>query len=278
MHQAVEIRREYVRRITKLKLWAIRRLCLCEGLDFEAAANQRVGIHRMTVFWADQPGDQAEALDRWRRLLAELQGLFDRCRAREDSERFEAEGLELLWPHLAPAIERDVAENEAWLARAIGCFQYEFRPFYAASADSEDHLTLHVRNAHQPDSPFHHLPEMAASLREIVARAEAERPDVRRVQCATWLNSLPPFAGLFPEEWAATARPGVPGDHSGWWGQFMDRRGGFHERNARRFRDTGRFPFTHLLCRCALPELRRHLGGPAGGHAGCEHTVERDST
>jgi len=191
-------------------------------------------------------------------LLRDLRRLFERHTADETTEVIEAEGLKLVWPYVEPAIERRLAETERWLKEAVGCFRHEYRPFYA-EPNSKDHLTLHVRNAYQPDSPFHHLPEMAASLREILSRAERERPDVMHVQCATWLNSFPPFAELFPRSWIETAQPGAPGNHSGWWGQFMDRRGGFHAENARRFRETGQFPFQHLLCRCSIAHMRQHV-------------------
>ncbi len=250
---------EYVRDLAKLKLWYVWRLLKREEVDFEAAISKRVGIVRMSVFWGDDPRSPGPAdADGWSRVLAKLRAVYEKHEHDPTSEAIESEGLALLWPYLEPAIERRLAENERWLEQAIGCFQYEYRPFYA-EPDSEDHLTLHVRNAFQPDSPFQHFSEMVASLQEIVSRAERERPDVERVQCATWLNSFPPFARLFPRSWIGTAQPGAPGNHSGWWGQFMDRRGGFHARNARQFRETGQFPFMHLLCRCAIADLRQHL-------------------
>ena len=48
------------------------------------------------------------------------------------------------------------------------------------------------------------------------------------------------------------------------WGQFMDRRGGFHETNSRQFRQTGCFPFEHIMCRCEIVELQEHLGATGG--------------
>ncbi|NOY83203.1 MAG: hypothetical protein GXP31_19590 [Kiritimatiellaeota bacterium] len=249
---------EYTRELAKLKLWYAWRLWKHEDVDFETAITKRVGLVRMSVFWGDDPRTGPRDADGWNAVLDKLRELYERHENDSTSARIEAEGLALLWPHLEPMIERDLEVTARWLADAVGCFQYEFRPFYA-EPDSEDHLTLHVRNAYQPDSPFRHFPEMVADLLEIVSRARRERPDVSMAQCATWLNSLPPFANLFPPSWVETAQPGIPGNHSGWWGQFMDRRGGFHAANAQRFRRTGRFPFRHLLCRCSIPELRRHL-------------------
>lgn len=250
---------EHARELAKLKLWYIWWLRKHENLDFETAVGKRVGISRMTVSWGDDPRNAEPAdLERWQRLLAGLRKLYEEHSEDATSEAIETEGMRLLWPCLEPAVERDLAVAAQWLRESYGCFKYEYHPLYA-EPNSGDHLTLHVRNAYQPDSPFRHFPEMAASLREIISRAERERPDVSMVQCATWLNSLPPFARLFPPVWLETSQPGVPGSHTGWWGQFMDRRGGFHAKNGRRFRETGEFPFTHLLCRCTITDLREHL-------------------
>jgi len=254
----IAIRREFVEGMTKLNLWYAWRLQRREGLDFETVFAKRVRIYQMTVFAGDSRNGKSEDTDGWQRVLGELRELYERHRSEATSEEIEAEGLALLWPYLEPAIERDVALNAQWFQESFGCFKYEYRPFYA-EPDSDDHLTLHVYNAHQPDSPFRHFPELVESLQEIVALARGERPDVEWAQCASWLNSLPAFARLFPQSWTDTAVPGDPGAHFGWWGQFMDRRGGFHVKNARRFRETGQFPFMHRLCRCELVEFKPHL-------------------
>ncbi len=253
-----EIAADYVRRLTRLKLWYVRWLMDNEGMGFEEAVRGRVNLYRMTILSGDADRGIPEDMDAWEGLLGGLGELYRERRADVDTEAIEAEGLKLLWPQLEPAIERDLRIRDAWLASAIGCFKYEFTKFYG-DPESEDYLTLHFRNAYRADSPFHHIPEMADSLREIVPRAEEERPDVTWVQMGSWLNSFPPFAGIFPRSWIDLAEPGRPGSHSGWWGQFEDRRGGFHDRNAREFRATGQFPFRHLLARCPISDLREHL-------------------
>ena len=257
-----DIHREFVLEVTKLKLWYVWWLLKHEGVAFETALTRRVGICQLTVFGGNRERGRPEDVAGWRVVLGELEDLYRRHGAGSSSEEIEAEGLALLWPYLEPCIERDAAEATAWLAESFGCFQYEYRPFYAEPT-STDHLTLHVRNAYQPESPFRHVPEMVDSLQAITKRAEHERPDVTWVQCATWLNSLPPFARLFPRSWTSLSLPGLPGNHTGWWGQFMDRRGGFHATNAREFRDTGHFPYEHRMCRCPLADLREHLRGLA---------------
>ncbi|MCD6360942.1 MAG: hypothetical protein J7M38_08745 [Armatimonadetes bacterium] len=249
---------ELFRKLAALRLWYLRRVIEDEGLDPAEADHLRVGLFRMTVFAGNATLGIPENRAGWEAVLPELVALYERRAEDADTTELEREGLELLWPHMEPVIAWTIAADARFLEKAIGCFQHEFRPCYA-DPDAGDHLTLHIRNAFAPDSPFHHLPEMADSLLEVTARAARERPDVEWIQCGSWLNSVPPFASLFPPSWSESAQPGAPGSHMGWWGQFQNRRGGFHERNAARFRATGQFPYQHLLCRCPVAELNEHL-------------------
>ena len=82
----------------------------------------------------------------------------------------------------------------------FGCFKYEFHPHYS-DPKSADYLTLHIRNAYAPDSPFAHLTDMAQTLADLIKQAEAKRPDVKRAQCGSWINDVPNFTTLFPPAW-----------------------------------------------------------------------------
>jgi len=251
-------RTEYTRELTKLKLWYVWWLGRNEDVDFDAAMQSHVGIARMTSFWGDAANKSLADPEGWQRVADELRAVFAKHAGESSADEIETEGLDLLWPYMASGVQKYVNHMQQWLKNAVGCFRYEFAPYYA-DKESGDHLTLHVSNAYQPDSPFEHVPEMVESLKEILKRSREERPDVDRAQCGSWLNSFPPFAGLFPPSWVEDARPGQPGGHAGWWGQFMNRRGGFHFGNARRLRKTGQFPFRHLLSRCRTADLQDHL-------------------
>ncbi|MBI3945479.1 MAG: hypothetical protein HY321_06155 [Armatimonadetes bacterium] len=255
---SIDAHREHVREITRLKLWRVWWLTRNEGLDTEAAV-RLCDFLGPTVFAGDRvlgiPGNP----EGWRPVREELLARCARHRADESSEAMERAGTDLLWPHTEPALERQLAHAAAWLESSVGGFSYGFHPFIHAPAGTEEHLTLHVRNAYQPDSMFQHVPEVIGSLLEVIARSQRERPDVARAQCGTWINDLPPFSRLFPPSWIQNAEPGAPAPHTGWWGQFMDRRGGFHAKNGASFRRAGRFPFAYLVCRCAIGEWREHL-------------------
>jgi len=248
---------DYTRGLIRLKLWHVDRLVAEGGLAFDEAVRRRTNLFRMTTFAGIRAREVAEDRRGWDRKVGELRALHEHCR---DVADFERAGLALLWPHAEPMIDGDVAEFDEFVASTAGCFRFECAKFYA-DGNSPDHITLHFRNAYRPHSPFDHLPEMAGSLLALIDQAGERRPDVEWVQCGSWLNSLPQFAGLFPPSWVQAAVPGKPGGHMGWGGQFQDRRGGFHDRNARRFRDTGEFPYRHLLCHCRVDELREHLEG-----------------
>jgi hypothetical protein len=251
---------EHARGLARLKLWYVRWVMNHEGMSFDEAARTRVGLRRLTVFAGSPAQGVAEDPDGWDAMLARLADLYDAHADDPDTDALEAEGLALLWPHMEPVIDWDLAAAAVFLAEAFGCFKYEFAKYYV-DPEAGDHLTLHIRNAYQPDSPFHHLPEMAADLREIADRSAQERPDVEWVQCGSWLNSVPAFVSLFPPSWRETAVLRFPANHMGWWGQFTDRRGGFNERAAAILRETGQFPNPQFNCHCPLGEWREHLQG-----------------
>ena len=45
----------------------------------------------------------------------------------------------------------------------------------------------------------------------------------------------------------------------GYWGQFRDRTGRFHERNGARFREKGEFPYRSMICSCPSEDILSHL-------------------
>jgi hypothetical protein len=94
----------------------------------------------------------------------------------------------------------------------------------------------------------------------LLSDAKAKQPEVETVHCGSWLNALKPFQELFPPEWAASmTAPSELRYHYGWWGQFIDRTGGFNRRNGEKLRATGKFPFPCVGCRCSTASLRAHL-------------------
>jgi len=163
----------------------------------------------------------------------------------------------------------DLARRQEEKLRAgFAGLTYEYHPEYFGPPQP-DLLTLHFGNAFAPESPFRHEGELRAGLREIARRTRAERPDVVRVQCASWLNNVERFTRLFPPEWDRSGTDCPLEGHTGWWGQFTDRTGGLHAGRTAEFRATWSFRCPNRHCRCVLDALEDHLEekrNAQGGH------------
>jgi hypothetical protein len=266
MSITLEARRDFVEGVVPLSLWVARRLCR-HGMAFEEAIRRTI-IYRLTSLCpgrhdpAHAPAGGRDLC--WEELLGQMQAVFARYNDSEDTAALEREGLELLWPVLEPGLELDVRswplpfEKGAPRERPFGFFTY-----YKSSESPT--IGLHLANPFAPRSPFADPQARAAELRGLLdeatdaSRFAGTRPAPVRVGCGSWLCSFPPFLQLFPPEFASSAEP-EPLHHSyGWWGQFINRSGGFHRRNAEYLRRTGDFPYGCVWCACEISELRAHL-------------------
>ncbi|MBN1672326.1 MAG: hypothetical protein JXR37_14900 [Kiritimatiellae bacterium] len=256
-------RREYVREVTELSLWLAQRNA-APGIPFETTFTNISPVYRLTVLW-DGAHHPAEGHDdrRWTRILRELNT------AREgvdlnDSAAFEEEGLHILWPYLEPRIEKDVAAwpwiPSTYGTKPTGTGEYGFFLYEIKQGQSgEPVVDLHMGNALAPDSPFRDLDARVGELVRLLDDAQRRAPSAVRLESTTWLNGHGTFLGLFPAEWARSPQPEPLGYAYNWWGQFVNRRGGFHQRNGARLRESGRFPYPCTRCECRIESLRRYL-------------------
>lgn len=171
---------------------------------------------------------------------------------------FPAASWELLKPYLTTRIEKDLIMARKNIENSYAGFTFEYHREYFGPAKPE-FLTLHFRNYFAPDTPFNHRQELTAALLKIVDEAEHARPDVDKVQCATWLNNIEPFYSLFPNQWLKTSYVCPFEGNAGWWGQFIDRTGQLHKGNVAKFMKTGQFPYPNRHCRCGIVDLKSHL-------------------
>lgn len=243
---SIEENKKFVYELERLKAHHVWFLINNSQLPFEEIVGVRVR------FYANAYRESDSQWNEWRSAC------YDKYKSHGDNpntEKLEEWAVE----KDAPFIEKNISSEyeKEWLAPLefpFFGFSYEFIPKYGEQ-ESPDFLTLHFRNYFWPDSPFKHIPELRDGISKLLAQAKRERPDVKNVQCGTWLNSLEFFRGLFPDAWHKNAVPGKAGGHMGWWGQFMDRRGALHKKNAEILRKTGCFPYKHLLCHCSIDEL-----------------------
>ncbi len=190
--------------------------------------------------------------------------IFRRYSSNEDTGILEKEGLELLWPVLEPRIEQDV-KAWPWIPSCLGdspfetgmfgFFLYEF--FYTETG--EQRIFLHMGNSFAPDSPFDDLNARVCELKRLLEDASTREPEVQYVTTDSWLNSFSLFLKFFPLEWKKSFKLTPLGYAYNWWGQFVNRRGSYHQCNGEYLRGTGQFPYPSVICTCTIESLRQHL-------------------
>lgn len=249
-HFTYALHRQFVCNWIQLQAWYAWHLAIHDRLDIAEILERRIYLYSFNF---------KESQGAWQELKSQIIERYRRQGANPDTDALEAWVLEQDLPYIHRNLPKQF--QDGWvrpMSTPYFGFSYEFRPEYDTN-HTADFLTLHFRNWFTPDSPLNHQDKLLQGLDSLVADSAIERPDVTDVQCATWVNSLPKFARLFPTSWMHHAVQGAPGNHTGWWGQFMDRTGRLHERNAMLLRKTGEFPHPHLKCKCTIAELREHL-------------------
>jgi hypothetical protein len=255
----MDARRSFVRQATCLSVWLARRLA-GRGMELRRALTTCTNAYRFTVLW-DGEHHPAEAPpgwrdERWEELLDRLDRIDGRYPAGDAPAEMEAESLELFRPLMEPRLERDVAAWPAPADKPFGFFNY--RADDAGWGDGK--VTLHLSNPFAPASPFEDLRERARELARLLQHGRQQRRDLHTVSCASWLSSFGAFRGLFPREFAESAsKPWALAYHLGWWGQMIDRTGGFHERNGMHLRTTGEFRYPCVTCACSIDLAMEHL-------------------
>jgi len=154
-----------------------------------------------------------------------------------------------------PMATGEIFAGQRW----FGCFGFGSHP-------EDNAISIHIRNACRPHSPFDDLPACFRSMKAICEAAEAGPFPVRKVTCGTWLNDLSVFVGLFPPSYRATLKVSPPDSKGGWgwWGQLVDRNGRLHARRAAAIMETGRFPHPRKEGWCGFEEFKQHVVGPRG--------------
>ena len=127
-------------------------------------------------------------------------------------------------------------------------------------AQSPNEVALHIGNAVSPASIFADPIYLPHCLLDLMRQAE-DQYGVDTLKTHTWLNSLPRWLELFPEQWQANLQP-IETDvqwHYGFWGQFISAKGALNHRYALQLRQTGQMPFYPRGAKCSFYALRAHL-------------------
>ena len=242
----------YLQGFTRLSLWYANKR-LREGLgELQDTVNSRVNLYRNTSLYDGNNHPSKGYNDpEWNDIVAQLGEIFDQHG--DDSDAVETKGLELLWPLIEARIREKGSEKSQAGERDYECWNYDYKP--------KTRVGIHIANVYQPKSPLSDMHmQFAASLIRLLRDAQVRRPESMEVQCGSWMNSTPRFQQLFPEAWKESAKDRPDIQYTmGSWGQFMDRKGRFHERNGAIFRETGKLPYASTLCYCSIEEALDHL-------------------
>lgn len=235
-----------------LQMWYALHVAKRESISVQRA----ICAYTELYFYSDvyETNTEAPENDRYVKYLNKI----DDKRRRMGDEAFLSSVWEEIGPSVLPRAAECLKEAQRVIERSYRGFYYEFHPVYF-SKRVEPVITLHFRNYFAPDSPFKHMDELAAGLMKLLEHANSVKPEVQRVQCASWLNHLPAFGGLFPGQWRDGGRSCPREGHTGWWGQFIDRTGQVNPALAQRMRSTGWFTYSNLHCTCEVKHLRVHL-------------------
>jgi len=233
-------------------IWHVWNLSRCENrVPIVEALDRNVDIMRETPLYDGR--HPAEGLDppipEWDALKAELASRIA-AHGHADTEPLEEACWALLEPYIIPNLK--VPDNRG---RPYGCWEYD------VPSNKIHTIDLHFRNAYRPDSPFgEHWEDLIATLQRLIEDAVVAHPAIKTIQCDSWLNQFEPFAALFPPLWRTSFVPVFDYPWSnGWWGQYMDERGAFHEKRAQQFRRTGAHPYSAGLCECAIEDVVKYL-------------------
>lgn len=241
----------YCREFTKLSIWYARKRILEGQSDFENAFNERVNIFRNTsLSRGNKHPTKGDVIPEWIAILENVRKVFDRHINDADTTELEEKSLALFWPVLEARV------------RTFKRGRTDPRPYEAWSCDFyKNFVNIHIANTYAPESPLSEKrTQFAAALIRLVEDAKRDHPEVERVACGSWLNSVPTFLDLFPPTWPVDAEPSRNVRYTlGHWGQFSDRRGDFHARNGARFRETGSFPYPCLHCHDDADAVLDHL-------------------
>tara|TARA_Y100000814_G_scaffold267602_1_gene222104 strand:+ start:190 stop:996 length:807 start_codon:yes stop_codon:yes gene_type:complete len=236
----------------KLSIWYARKRILEGSSDFENAFNERVNIFRNTSLSQNGLHPTKDVIPEWDALLKKVEQIFVEYIQSDDTSALEQKSLDIFWPVLEESALKAIPYRPT----------LDERPYESWSRDyHEDVVNIHINNVYKPDSPLSEKrPQFAAALIRLLEDTQELNPEVTKVACGSWLNSVPTFLEIFPGVWKASGQRSKNVRYTlGHWGQFMDRRGDFHASNGARFREMGDFPYPSLHCTDSLEAVLCHL-------------------
>ncbi len=281
--KTLEEQAEFLREYVRLQLWFVASwLKRHPGESFEHVIRTRVDIFRKTDLNHDRssntptPGNLSDP--RWLALEEQAHRLHARTR-NEDPAAFEEQAWEIFRPVVEARVEREFNAPDPLDAYQCGSLKYDKRPAWLHNRlratlvrFAKGHppiIFVHVGNRLAPQSFFNdrtYLPECFFRFMEETSR----KYHVGALTTDSWLNSMPRWLALFPQEWQRNLTP--PSDNVEWsqahWGQFITARGTFNHALGKDLRKTGELPFKPRSSWCTYDAMRAHLHTYMQGKSG----------
>jgi hypothetical protein len=253
---------EYIiatRDTVRLMLWFVRHWLREHPEEtFVYVLRQRADIFRKTDCCRGWPMTDADYEQvEWARVEAALLDLYRRTRDNASSATFEEEGLAVVLPRLEAKARLLEREGFNRLPKSTQCGSLRYDP---PRPETPRRIFFHIGNAVCPKSIFDDPGYLPECLRCLMQKSAAEF-GADNLETSTWLNSYPKWLPFFPAEWQEHLGPELRDVRigMGYWGQFVNAAGGFNEKHARLFRETGRLPFAPRHSWCTFAALERHL-------------------
>ena len=254
---------DYLVSFVSLKIWFIWHwLSEHPEEEFQYTFNKRVDILHKTVLNPDHLAapleNIPESVER-KNLLDSLEHYYKSARQKNDFSSFEKHSMETLVPLLRGRVDRDIEDLKSGKDTEkyqCGSLRYNLCP----EPDNPKRIGFHIANACFPGSMFDGRTYLPACFIVLMNQCE-EKFGISEIGTSTWMNSLPKWNALFPDEWQKNMGPANEDIHwhYGFWGQFLNSRKTFNHRLAEQFRKTGEMPFLPRSSWCQTSEMRSHL-------------------
>ena len=223
--------------------------------DFSFILRNRVDIFRKTDINPEGlvPVGNYYELPPWQKVEKRLHEIY--LLVKGDEKCFEEWGFDFLRPYVERRCERDFYDCSRMAAYQCGFLRHNPAP-----NPNEPTLGFHIANDRSPNSFFDDPAHIRECFNQLLDVAENQF-HVLNIGTGTWLNSVPKWLALFPQEWQDhMSEPNTDVMwHYGFWGQFINARGTFNAKAAAILRTTGELPCYPRRSWCSIKAMREHI-------------------
>jgi hypothetical protein len=229
--------------------------------SFRNVIRNRVNIYGATDIFVAEAACSHNDFDfdnpDWLAVEATCGEMFEDCRKDETAEPFEKKAFAFLKLSIEARASRtfDVVPPAIKYGYQCGSLKYD-----APAPEHPDLVAFHITNAVAPKSIFADSAYLPNCFMDLFRKVEKEY-GVDQFGTMTWLNTLPKWLALFPEEWHDNMQIiDSPRWSLATWGQFINARGCFNTKLGRWMRENnGELPFKIGRSRCHFNAMKQHL-------------------